>query len=61
MDVGSFEVALVPHTLWATTLGEAAPGREVNVEVDVLAKYVERMALPWRAGANDDPEATGYL
>jgi riboflavin synthase len=43
----SFGVALVPHTLEATTLGSLAPGREVNLEVDVLAKYVERL-LPAR-------------
>jgi riboflavin synthase len=40
----AFEVALVRHTLEATTLGALAPGAEVNLEVDVLAKYVERLA-----------------
>jgi len=40
----SFEVSLVRHTLDATTLGSLAPGDEVNIEVDVLAKYVERLA-----------------
>ena len=39
----AFDVALVPHTLEVTTLGALAPGDEVNVEVDVLAKYVERL------------------
>jgi riboflavin synthase len=39
----SFEIALVPYTLRATTLGSLAPGDEVNLEVDVLAKYVERL------------------
>jgi riboflavin synthase len=39
----AFAVALVPHTLSATTLGELVPGRPVNLEVDVLAKYVERL------------------
>ena len=39
----SFEVALVRHTLTATTLGVLTPGDEVNLEVDVLAKYVERL------------------
>jgi riboflavin synthase len=39
----AFQVALVPHTLAATTLGDAGPGRWVNLEVDVLAKYVERL------------------
>ena len=39
----AFGVALVPTTLAATTLGELAPGAAVNLEVDVLAKYVERL------------------
>ncbi len=43
LDGDSFEVALIPHTLAERTLGELAPGREVNLEVDVLAKYVERL------------------
>jgi riboflavin synthase len=37
----SFRVALVPHTLSVTTLGALKPGDVVNVEVDVMAKYVE--------------------
>jgi riboflavin synthase len=39
----AFEVALVPHTLEVTTLGGLQPGDPVNLEVDVLAKYVERL------------------
>jgi riboflavin synthase len=39
----AFAVALVPHTIEVTTLSELVPGREVNVEADVLAKYVERL------------------
>jgi riboflavin synthase len=38
-----FEVSLVPETLERTTLGDAAPGRLVNLEVDVLARYVESL------------------
>jgi riboflavin synthase len=38
-----FEVGLIPETLRATTLGEKSPGDSVNLEVDVLAKYVERL------------------
>ena len=38
-----FAVALVPHTLEATTLSALRPGRAVNLEADVLAKYVERL------------------
>jgi riboflavin synthase len=43
LDDDSFEVALVPHTLAATTLGSLRPGDDVNLEADVLAKYVERL------------------
>jgi riboflavin synthase len=39
----TFAVALVPHTLAVTTLGSLRPGDPVNLEVDVLAKYVERL------------------
>jgi riboflavin synthase len=43
VDRSSFEVALVPHTLAVTTLGNAGPETPVNIEVDVLAKYVEKL------------------
>jgi riboflavin synthase len=43
LDDDGFAVALVPHTLAATTLGALDPGEPVNLEVDVLAKYVERL------------------
>lgn len=39
----AFAVALVPYTLEATTLSMLVPGQEVNLEADVLAKYVERL------------------
>jgi riboflavin synthase len=39
----SFDIALIPETLERTTLGRATPGDSVNIEVDVLAKYVERL------------------
>jgi len=45
----AFAVALVPHTIAVTTLSELVPGHEVNVEVDVLAKYAERV-LTWGRG-----------
>ncbi|MGH8978258.1 MAG: riboflavin synthase [Acidimicrobiia bacterium] len=38
-----FEVAVIPHTLAVTTLGSAEPGTRVNLEVDLIAKYVERL------------------
>jgi riboflavin synthase len=43
LDDESFEVALVPHTLEVTTLGALHSGDQVNLEVDVLAKYVEKL------------------
>ena len=50
---GWFAVALVPHTLEVTTLGRRRPGDLVQLEVDVVAKYVERLVAPFtdRAGA----------
>jgi riboflavin synthase len=41
-----FTVSLIPTTLELTTLGRRGPGDPVNLEVDVLAKYVERLTLP---------------
>ena len=43
VDADGFDVSLIPETLERTTLGSAAPGRRVNLEVDVLAKYVEKL------------------
>jgi riboflavin synthase len=43
VDDEAFEVSLIPETLERTTLGAATPGRPVNLEVDVLAKYVEKL------------------
>lgn len=59
---GWFEVALVPATITGTTLGSRRPGDEVNLETDVLAKYVRRAlgadggaATPWeRLGRAED-------
>jgi riboflavin synthase len=50
-----FEVALLPHTLTVTTLGALAAGDAVNLEVDVLAKYVQRMLAA--RGLAPDPAA----
>jgi riboflavin synthase len=43
-----FVVALIPHTLGETTLGGLVPGRDVNLEADMLAKYVEALVGPHR-------------
>ncbi len=50
---GAFDVAVIPHTFTETTLGARKAGDRVNLEVDVLAKYVERL-LAARLG---DPDA----
>jgi len=49
---GSFDVAVIPHTFAATTLGDRKPGDRVNLEVDLLGKYVERL-LAARLGDAD--------
>jgi riboflavin synthase len=43
LDSRSFTVSLIPETLQSTNLGHAGPGHRVNLEVDVLAKYVEKL------------------
>lgn len=52
-----FEVSLIPTTLEMTTLGRAAVGTPVNLEVDVIAKYVERLLLH-KDGGDADPAPT---
>jgi riboflavin synthase len=55
-DAGAVEIAVIPHTLAVTTLGPKTSGDPVNIEVDVLAKHVERLLttreLPRRADPN---------
>jgi riboflavin synthase len=46
------EVSLIPETLERTTLGAAEPGDELNVEVDLVAKYVERLLSPFASKEN---------
>ena len=57
---GTFTVSLIPETLERTTLGFKQPGEPVNLEVDVIAKYVERMLVtrglagPASGGASEE-------
>jgi riboflavin synthase len=46
IDCSAFDVALIPETLERTNLGAAVPGAAVNLEVDILAKYVEKLIPP---------------
>ncbi|HMN98845.1 MAG TPA: riboflavin synthase [Miltoncostaeaceae bacterium] len=50
---GGFTIALIPHTMAVTTLGPQAVGRPVNLEVDVVAKYVESLARPYAPPRED--------
>jgi riboflavin synthase len=54
IDEASFDVSLIPETLERTTLGSAAPGTPVNLEVDILAKYVEKLIQ----GTTEDSRST---
>jgi riboflavin synthase len=47
------EVNIIPETQKATTIADWTPGRSVNMETDVIGKYVERMVAPWAGGASD--------
>lgn len=50
LDDAGFSVALIPHTMGVTTFGELEIGRVLNLETDVLAKYVERLVDERRRG-----------
>ena len=49
VDGCRFDVCLIPHTLEITTLGELSVGDEVNLEVDLIARYLERLMAPGNA------------
>jgi riboflavin synthase len=51
LEPGSFTIAIIPHTLDVTNLREAKAGDPVNLEVDVIAKYVERLLTAYRGPA----------
>ena len=46
VDGATFTINLIPHTLEATTLGRLQPASRVNLEIDLIARYVERMLNP---------------
>ncbi|MDR3579337.1 MAG: riboflavin synthase [Oryzomonas sp.] len=45
-----FTVTIIPHSFDKTTLAHLEPGVRVNIETDILGKYIERLAQPWRDG-----------
>lgn len=60
VEGNEFELNIVPHTLAETTMGEFKSGRRFNLEVDIIARYLERLllgdkaALPEASGINED-------
>ena len=54
VDGARFSINLIPHTLEATTLGELQAGCRVNLEIDLIARYVERMLDPTSANGMND-------
>jgi riboflavin synthase len=61
VDGAQFNLNIVPHTLQATTLGEARPGIRVNLEVDIIARYLERLLLGESAGDVHAPITHAFL
>jgi riboflavin synthase len=56
VDGPKFSVCLIPHTLEITTLGRLDPGDEVNLEVDLIARYLERLMAPEYQGLDKTQE-----
>jgi riboflavin synthase len=57
----AFDLNIVPHTLTATTLDDLGPGRAVNLEVDLIARYLERLLLGERAAQESAPLSRAFL
>ena len=53
------EVNIIPETQKATTIAGWSPGRHVNMETDIIGKYVERMVTPWVVGESAEEKKTG--
>lgn len=58
VDGAEFELNIVPHTLAHTIMGEYQPGSPINLEVDVLARYLERLMLGDKAAESGDSGIT---
>ncbi len=61
VDGAEFELNIVPHTLVETTMGEFQPGRTFNLEVDLIARYLERLLLGERAAQPNSEGVTKEL
>ncbi len=58
VDGARFSVCLIPHTLEVTTLGMLQAGDELNIEVDLIARYLERLAHPENENNNNNAPAS---
>lgn len=61
LDADSFRVAVIPHTAAVTTLGVRRAGDKVNIEMDVLAKHVERLLSARSGTPNDTARGRGVI
>jgi riboflavin synthase len=61
VDGAQFDLNIVPHTLQATTLGELQAGNRVNLEVDLIARYLERLLLGERAADTNATITLAFL
>jgi len=58
VDGARFELNIVPHTLQETVMGEYQPGTEINLEVDLIGRYVERLLLGDKAAESSSSNIT---
>ncbi len=56
---GMFHVNIIPHTAGATTIDDLQAGDEVNIETDLMGKYVEKMVLAWKPGGAAEDRKEG--
>ncbi len=61
VDCAEFELNIVPHTLAETTMGDFRRGRTFNLEVDIIARYLERLLLGDRAAQSGSGGVTREL
>lgn len=61
VDGAVFDINIVPHTLRATTLGEFRQGRRVNLEVDIIARYLERLLMGDKAAESGGGITEAFL